>query len=128
MPVLINNLKSQGYFKIRIDLSEAFDSEDEDQAPYAKAWDGAYIELRELNAPEQARVQEAQAEGMQGALTEVLRDAIVDHNLYREEGKKASSDEVAEILKTSGTIFTHVLSEWVQHLPLAKRSGGRSAR
>lgn len=128
MPVLINNLKARGYFKTRIVLSEAFNADDEEQAPYAKEWDGAIVELRELNAAEQARVQEAHAEGMQAALTEILRDAMVDHNLYREEGKKASSDEVVDIIKSSGTVFNHVMTEWVQHLPLARRSGVLSGK
>ena len=124
MPVLINNLKAKGYFKVRINLADAFDAEDETQAEYAAEWDGAYIDLRELNAGESAQLQE---HSDINALSGVLRAAIVGHNIYREENKLASSDEVAEIIQSSGTIYSHVIQQWTASLPLAKRSAKSSA-
>jgi hypothetical protein len=124
MPVLINNLKTKGYFKVRINLDEAFDAEDETQAEYAEEWAGAYIDLRELNANESALLQEKHdVETFSG----ILRNVIVGHNIYREENKMASSDEVIDLIHSSSTIYSHVMASWMASLPLAKRSGKRSA-
>jgi hypothetical protein len=124
MPVLINNLKTKGYFKVRINLDEAFDAEDAAQAEFAEQWAGAYLDLRELNASESARLQE---QNNVEALGEILRGAIVGHNLYREENKLASNDEVSEIIQSSGTVYSHVIQKWTEALPLAKRSAKSSA-
>ena len=123
MPVLINNLKAKGYFKVRINLADAFDAEDETQAEYAAEWDGAYIDLRELNAGESASLQEKHDID---TFATILRQVIIGHNIYREENKMASSDEVIDLIHSSSTIYSHVMAVWMASLPLAKRSVKRS--
>lgn len=123
--VTINNLKAKGYFKIRIELATAFDKADLEEAEQAEAWGDAYIDIRELTAQEAAEFQTDSAKFMDG-----LERVIVGHNLTQDdEGKKqASNEQVADAIKRSSTVYTHVMSEWMQHLPLAKRSGASSEK
>lgn len=125
MPVKINDLKTKGFFKIRIEIAEAFDSEDETEKELAEQWGDAYVDLRELNATEAAEFQENPK-----AFMEKLEHVVVGHNFYQdEEGKKlASNAQVADEIRRSSTVYNHVMSEWVQHLPLVKRSATNSAK
>ena len=123
MPALINDLKAKGYFKIRIRLDEAFDAEDAEEKEFADMWAGAFIDLRELR-PEEA----AAASDDPKSMMSKLRDIIVGHNFEFAEGKKASNDDVVEAISSSSTVYSHVMSEWVKHLPLAKRSTANSAK
>jgi hypothetical protein len=129
MPALLNDLKTKGYFKIRIQLADAFDKADPEEAGNAAAWEGAWLDLRELNATEAADLASLQDGPDKGStLLAKLKDVIVDHNIEREAGKKASTEEVAEAIRWSATVYNHVIGEWVSHLPLSKRSGGNSAK
>ena len=123
MPVLLSNLKEKGYFKTVIHLADAFDAEDPSQVDLAAEWEGAQITIRELNARETSEYRKQAESGVIDDLAAV----IVDHNIYREEGKKASSEEVAEIINRSQTMYMHVINEWMKSLPLAKRSKEGSA-
>lgn len=125
MPVLINNLKANGFFKIRIQLGEAFDADDPEEKELAEAWGEAYIELRELTAQELAEFQDNVT-----AFMDRLQDVIVGHNFYQDEdGKKlASREQVADEVRRSSTVYNYVMGEWVKHLPLAKRSADSSVR
>lgn len=125
MPVLINNLKEKGFFKIRVEISEAFDMDDPDEQENAEAWAGAWIDIRELSASEAAEFHNSPEEFM-----ERLDQVIVDHNFYQDkEGKKkASKEQVADIIKASSTVYNHVMTKWAEHLPLAKRSARSSEK
>lgn len=125
MAVTINDLMEKGYFKIRIELGGAFDTEDPEEAGYAEVWSDKFIEVRELNATEAAELNEDPH-----ALMGRLDAFIVEHNFVQDdEGKKkASKDQVGEAIKRSSTVYNHVVSEWLQHLPLVKRSAANSAK
>jgi hypothetical protein len=123
MPALINDLMEAGFFKIRIKLDEAFDAKDAEEVEFAEKWEDHYIDLRELNANEATQFQEDPK-----AFMDRLDDVIVGHSFETEPGKKASTAKVAEIIKRSSTVYNHVMSEWVQHLPLVKRSAMNSAK
>jgi hypothetical protein len=124
MAVMLSNLKEHGYFKTVIHLADAFDAEDEAEIELAEQWEGATITIRELNARETSEYRKQAEEGYIDNLAAV----IVDHNIYREEGKKASTEEVAEIIGRSQTMYMHVLNKWMASLPLAKRSRSNSEK
>lgn len=119
MGVQINNLKQHGYFKIRVFPADSFDPKDKDEAEQAEAWGDAFIDLRELNATEAAEFYSDRNKFM-----ERLADVIVDHNFFQDdEGKKrASNEQVAEEIRRSSTVYNHVMTEWGNSLPLAKRN------
>lgn len=123
MPALINDLMEGGYFKIHIDLAGAFDASDPEEAVFAEKWEDHYIDIRELNANEAAVFQDDPK-----AFMDRLEDVIVGHSFETEPGKKASTAKVAETIRRSSTVYQYVLSEWVSHLPLVKRSATNSAK
>ena len=125
MPVMINDLKTKGYYKVRINLEDAFDRDDPGQEECADQWAGAYVDLRELNAGESAVLQEKHDVETFGT---IFKKVLVGHNIYRDENKMASNEEVVEMLQWSGTVYTYVMSEWTSSLPLAKRSAKGSEK
>ncbi len=119
----LGEIKAHGVFTCRVELADAFEDDPDLKAVY----DGSYVTFRELTADEQLKTQ-AQKENVLPVLTELLPGCIVDHNIEREDGKKASNVEVGEIIKRSSTLFTHVTKVWAQSLPLARRSAGGSTK
>lgn len=125
MPVLINDLKERGYFKVRVELGNAFNAEDPEEAELAEMWGEAFIEVRELDAVEAANLNDDPK-----AMMTNLAQFIVEHNFYQDdEGKKkASKEQVADQIRRSSTVFNYVMDQWMHHLPLVKRSAANSAK
>lgn len=129
MPVQINNLKSHGWFKTHIDLANAFDEKDPTEAEMAEAWGEAWVELREIDGQEAAALNSSMDSGAQNQwFVDKLPQLIVEHNIEKGEGKKASKEEVSEVIVRSSTMFAYVLQEWLSSLPLARRSATSSAK
>lgn len=124
--VYLNDLKERGYFKHVIYLADAFDEADEEQADQRAAWKDLEVTIRELNAEETAQYREMASTGNIPA--ENLAAVIVAHNIEREAGKKASAQEVADVICRSQTVYMHVINEWMTSLPLGKRSGNSSEK
>lgn len=125
MAITINDLMDKGYFKISISLDGAFNADDPSEKEYAEVWAGRFIEVRELNATEAAELNENPKSVM-----ERLEQFIVGHNFAQDdEGKKkASNEQVAKVIMRSSTVYNHVINEWLQSLPLVKRSAANSAK
>lgn len=119
MPALLNDLKTKGYFKTRIYPADAFNDEPE----LAEAWEGLYVDVRELTGQESAAMTQDTSK-----FFEQLPTLIVEHNFYREKDKMASKEEVADALTSSSTVAVHVMTEWANSLPLAKRSAKNSGK
>jgi hypothetical protein len=121
----INDLKAKGFFKTRIKLAEVFDAE---QDPALRAlYEGAWIDMREPNEAEMMAMQ-GPGKGDMAAIGKLLPDCMVDWSLQASAGEKASREEVVEVLKASGTLWSYTLEEWGKSLPLARRSAARSAK
>lgn len=129
MPAQINNLKAHGWFKVHIDLANAFNEKDPTEAEMAEAWGEAWVELREIDGQEAASLNSSMDSGEQNRwFVDQLPKMIVEHNIEKGEGKKASKEEVAEAIVRSSTVFAYTLSEWLSSLPLARRSAASSAK
>lgn len=105
----LNELKQCGLFSVRVDLSEFFDSE-------------MWIELREPNEEEGSRFDFGDIRACQRTAAELLDTCIVGHPVEREEGKKASNKEVADLVRSRWTMTLKVVNEWLQALRLPTSS------
>jgi hypothetical protein len=119
-------LKSGGLFKVRIDLAEAFDAEDEGQAEAVEMLtqgngDSHYIVLREVNSAEMLEVQEKSQREITEYLEKKIPECIVDHSFQTSSGGKTGNGDVLNILRLSSSLMIHVLTKWQESLPLAKR-------
>jgi len=120
--MFIGEIKKRGLFSTTIDLGKALDGEEEnpllDQS----------VTLRELNTDEQIELERTEETNRSQFFREKLPSLIVGHSFEREAGKKASSDEVADLIESSGSVFVYVLGAWADSLPLAKRSAQSSEK
>jgi hypothetical protein len=119
-------LKLGGLFKVRIDLTEAFDAEDAEQAETVEMLtqdngDPHYITLREVSSSEMLDVQEMSQSEVTRYLEKKIPDCIVDHSFQTSGGGKTSNGDVLKILRLSSSLMVHVLTKWQEALPLAKR-------
>jgi hypothetical protein len=128
MPALISDLKKGGYFKIRIYFDDAFDESVPEEKEFAEIWKDHWVDVREVNAAEAALFQEDYKAFMNEGKIESL---IVDHSFENEGNsgnKKGSNKDVADLIRSSATVYTHFMSEWAKHLPLARRNAGNSVK
>lgn len=113
--VYLNDLKSKGVWKIRVDLDDAFPEGFSERELY----DGIWVELREPSGDESFALTGDQKQALELAI-----NCIVDHNIEQSEGKKAATKDVAELIRSSSTLSAHVVRRLITESPLAKRSGG----
>jgi hypothetical protein len=119
-------LKKGGLFKVRINLAEAFDAEDETQADAVDMMsreDGEshYIELREINSAEMLEIQGKEQREITEYLEKKIPECIVDHSFTQSNGNTTPNGDVLKILRLSSSLMIHVLTKWQESLPLAKR-------
>jgi hypothetical protein len=125
MSVRINDLKEKGVFKTVIEPKYAYE---EGSEPF-QAWDGAEVTLREVNSQEALVLYGAGTEGNTNShkeLAKLLPKVIVDHNFVKESGEPASAEQVAELLMESSSVYTYLLQEWQNAVPLARMNNGSS--
>lgn len=125
-------LKKGGLFKVRIELAEAFDADDETQSEAVELLtqdDGTshYIVLREINSAEMLEVQGLSEREIAGYLEKKIPECTVDHSFTKEGGNRSPNGDVLNILRLSSSLMTHVLTKWQESLPLAKRMHKASA-
>lgn len=110
----LSEAASKAIFKVRIDLGA--------HMGLAKPTD-AWVKLRE---PSYAELAEASVDGdaKTGMKTtvELLPALIVEHNFEGDDGKPATSEQVAAIIRSSASLFVLVMTAWQAALPLAKRT------
>lgn len=126
MPALLNELRDGGLFKVRVDLGSAFDKDDPAEAKFAKLWGGHWVDLREWTAKEQSvmAVSQKQADGF----LELLPSLIVKHSIVDSDGQPENTADVADVIASSSTLFNKVMAEYLNALPLVKRSAQSSAK
>jgi len=125
-------LKNGGLFKIKIDLTGAFDEEDETQAETVELLKQSggtshYIILREINSAEMMEVQEMSQQEITRYLEKKIPECIVEHSFQTSAGGETSSGDVLKILRLSSSLMVYVLTQWQESLPLAKRMQKASA-
>lgn len=121
----LSELKKAGVFSTQIDLADGY--REAGLADKAEAFEGLYIEMRELSGDEQIRVRGKDDEETGKNIAAMFDACICGHNIPSdEEGKPASKKEVAALVRSSGTLFNYVLNKWGAALPLAKASAQES--
>lgn len=119
-------LKAGGLFKTRINLAEAFDTEDETQREAAAALtqdngESHYIVLREVNSSEMLEVQEKSQREITEYLEKKIPECIVEHSFRTAAGGVTGNGDVLKIIRMSSSLMIYVLTQWQEALPLAKR-------
>ena len=99
----LSELQNKFIFKTRIDL------DDED-----------YIVLREPNTAEIAEMSEDEKKNMK-VMEKILPNCIIETSITKDDGLFATGKEICDVLKASGSVFTEVLSTWIQSIPFNSR-------
>ena len=99
----LSELQNKFIFKTRIDL------DDED-----------YIILREPNTAEIAEMSEDEKKNMK-VMERILPNCIIETSITKDDGSFATGKEICDVLKASGSMFTEVLSKWIQSIPFNSR-------
>ena len=99
----LSELQNKFIFKTRIDL------DDED-----------YIVLREPNTAEIAEMSEDEKKNMK-VMEKIFPNCIVETSITKDDGSFATGKEICDVLKASGSLFTEVLSKWIQSVPFNNR-------
>lgn len=99
----LSELQNKFIFKTRIDLD-----------------DENYIVLREPNTAEIAEMSEDEKKNMK-VMEKILPNCIVETSITKDDGSFATGKEICDILKASGSVFTEVLSKWIQSIPFNNR-------
>ena len=105
------DIKNIGVFTIKVNLEEAFMADD----PVRKDYKGVWVELREPTAGEAMDFQK------EGDPMDVIPKFIISSSITNGD-EKATPEEVAEALKVSSTVYTHMVNEWGKSLPLARKN------
>lgn len=107
----LNEAKEKAIFRKTVYIGEFFEGYNEKDL---------WIRLREPSTYEANSLREDSSVEEAG---EVVRECIEDHTFEDEKGEKASTKDVYEFLIMSPQMFTKVLTEWQESLPLMKGTG-----
>ena len=99
----LSELQNKFVFKTRIDLG-----------------DGDYIVLREPNTAEFSALGEDEKKNMK-VREKIFPNCIVETSITKDDGSFATSKEVSDVLKESGSTFPEILGIWIQSVPFNSR-------
>ena len=101
--MILSELQNKFIYKTRIDLG-----------------DGEFITLREPNTAEISEMSEDEKKNMK-IMERILPNCIVESSITKDNGEPASGKEICDVLKASGSMFSEVLSTWIQSVPFQSR-------
>lgn len=102
--------KNRFLIKTRVEIGGFFEAKPEE----------VFIDMREPNMTELAQLQEGWAEcaGKKGkailVLSSYLSSFIFDHNIFHDDGKKYTSEEVTELICDRTKLYKHVLAQYYE--------------
>lgn len=79
-----------------------------------------FIELREPNQAEIVNLSDDGTKNLQ-MLGQILPDCIVKSSFTNEDGTPAKGKDIADALKQSGSLFTEILTTWLESIPFQHR-------
>lgn len=80
---------------------------------------GDFVKLRE---PSTKELSELNSDGRSlESLTKLFPACLVDHSFIDEDGGKADPGKVFDELKGSGSLFTDIVTTWLQSVPFQER-------
>jgi hypothetical protein len=85
--------------------------------------DGEFVKLREPTVGELDAMNKAKDEDRVAELSRLFPNCLVDHSFSKNDdnAKKASSEEVYQELKKSGSFFMEIITAWMACIPFNKR-------
>lgn len=101
--MLLSDISSKFVFKTRIELG-----------------DGEYIVLREPNQKEVIGLTDDAEKNMK-MFGELLPKCIVESSFTEDNGEKATPEKVAAELGKSGSLWTEILTTWLNSVPFQSR-------
>jgi len=113
----IKEARATGLFYCRVEFGEFFGLDKE----------ALWVRMREATAEELAQFATSDAKKAGEAFMALLPKLITESG-FTDNGVSASPDAVADIIKAKGTLFSYVLLEWQQSLPLAKGKSTKSGK
>ena len=54
-------------------------------------------------------------------MEKILPNCIIETSITKDDGSFATGKEICDVLKASGSVFTEVLSTWIQSIPFNSR-------
>lgn len=113
----IKEARETGLFSCRIEIGEFFGLDS-----------GAeWVRLREATAGELAKLAANEGANAADAFMGLLPSMILESS-FTVDGKPAPAPDVAKIITDKGTLYTYIITEWQQSLPLAKGKSVKSGR
>lgn len=111
----LSEAADKAVFKVQVDIGE--------QLGLADPHD-VWVELREPTYQELLVIGRGGGDATVAveATSKMLPSLIVDHNIEAESGGRATSEDVAGVIRSSARLFSHVMEQWQGALPLAKKS------
>lgn len=107
----LSEARNKGIFRKVIYIGDYFEGMEEKDV---------WIKLRE---PTTAEAEDLKKDSSLGEVRKVLQSCIEEHNFEDEQGAKASAEDVMDLVSSSSGIFTKILSQWQESLPLMRQTG-----
>ena len=122
-------LRDIGIFRKKIHLAEAFHVENPgpEDAAMTEAFKGLWVEMREPTRAEAIALGDAPAKNM-SEMDKIVPACMRDHNILRDDGKRAEAEQVYELIRNSVTLVNYFTTQWMGSLPLARRGVTQSAK
>lgn len=113
----LSEATERAVFKVKVDIGHLM-------TPPTDKPEDAYVVLREPTYGELVALSEAGTGVTKNAdaTAELLPALIVGHGFEVADGQKATPDQVAGVIRSSATLFAHVVKSWQEALPLVKKS------
>jgi hypothetical protein len=96
-------------FKVRIELED----------------EGEFVVLRE---PTTLEMKDFSDDGKKNSelLMKLFPNCIVEHSFTQDDNSISSNKDVANFLLKSGTLYSKIITQWLEALPLAKKNEEKS--
>lgn len=113
----LSEATDRAVFKVRVDIGHLM-------TPPTEKPEDAYVILREPTYGELVGLADSGAGASKNAeaTSVLLPSLIIGHGFEVSDGVKATPEQVANVIRSSSTLFSHVVKSWQEALPLAKKS------
>jgi hypothetical protein len=115
--VKLSEVTERAVFKVRVDIGHL-------RTPPTEKPEDAYVVLREPTYGELVGLADSGGEALKNAeaTSALLPALIIGHGFEVSDGVKATPVQVSDVIRSSSTLFAHVIKTWQEALPLAKKS------
>lgn len=113
----LSEATDRAVFKVRVNIGDLL-------TPPTEKPEDAWVLLREPTYAELLTLSEVGKDLSKNAdaASALLPKIIVGHCFEVADGEKATPEQVAEVIRSSSSLFAHVVKTWQEALPLARKS------